>query len=70
LNNELVLENHVVFGTVNANRTHYEAAEAALAAADAEWLDALMTRRVPLADWAQAYVPAPDIDVKTVLLVS
>ena len=31
-NRDMVLENHVVFGTVNANRRHYEAAAAALGA--------------------------------------
>ena len=30
----MVLQNDVVFGSVNANRTHYEAGAAALAAAD------------------------------------
>ena len=34
LNRDIVLENDVVFGSVNANRRHYEAAAAALAAAD------------------------------------
>ena len=48
-NRELVLENNVVFGTVNANRPHYQAAAAALTRADAGWLDRLITRRVPLA---------------------
>ena len=70
LNNELVLENNVVFGTVNANRTHYETAEAALAAADPAWLDALITRRVPLARWIEAYAPGAEHDVKTVLTFS
>lgn len=70
LNNGLVLENNVVFGTVNANRTHYEAAEAALAAADPAWLDALITRRVPLSQWADAYTSAGEDDVKTVLMFS
>ncbi len=32
LNRDLVLENDVVFGSVNANRRHYEAAAEALAA--------------------------------------
>jgi threonine dehydrogenase-like Zn-dependent dehydrogenase len=68
LNNELVLENHVVFGTVNANRTHYEAAEVALARADARWLDELITRRVALTHWPDAYVHDPQNDVKTVLM--
>jgi hypothetical protein len=33
-----VLENDVVFGTVNANRRHYDAAVDALARTDREWL--------------------------------
>jgi 2-desacetyl-2-hydroxyethyl bacteriochlorophyllide A dehydrogenase len=66
LNNELVLENNVVFGTVNANRGHYTQAAAALAAADAAWLDALITRRVPVDQWQDAYRPAGD-DIKTIL---
>lgn len=68
LNNELVLENNVVFGTVNANRRHYEAAEAALARADAAWLDALVTRHVPLARWTEAYAPPTADDVKTTIV--
>jgi glucose 1-dehydrogenase len=66
LNNELVLENNVVFGTVNANRLHYQQAAEALGKADPGWLDGLITRRVPLDRWAEAYSPAPN-DVKTVL---
>jgi threonine dehydrogenase-like Zn-dependent dehydrogenase len=66
LNNELVLENNVVFGTVNANRLHYEQAARALANADRRWLSGLITRRIPLDDWRAAYQPAWD-DVKTVL---
>lgn len=62
----LVLENDVVFGSVNANRRHYEAAADALAAADRDWLEGLITRRVPLDDWQQAYV-AQEGDIKTVL---
>jgi glucose 1-dehydrogenase len=66
LNRELVLQNDVVFGTVNANRRHYEAAVAALAAADQAWLERLVTRRVPVGDWAEAMQRRPD-DVKTVI---
>src|SRR5689334_7759654 len=51
LNRTLVLENDVVFGSVNANRRHYEQAAAALAAADPAWLDALITRRVRWDAW-------------------
>lgn len=66
LNNELVLENNVVFGTVNANRSHYTAAADVLARADPAWLDRVITRRVPLDRWADAYTPDGD-DVKTVI---
>ena len=66
LNRELVLDNTVVFGTVNANRRHYEAAEYALAQADPGWLGRLITRRVPLDRWADAFVRQPH-DVKTVI---
>ena len=66
LNNELVLENNVVFGSVNANRRHYLQAADALAQADPQWLDGLMTRRVPLDRWREAYELGLD-DVKTIL---
>lgn len=55
LNRSLVLENDVVFGSVNANRRHYEAAAAALARADKAWLSRLISRRVPLDSWEQAF---------------
>ena len=54
LNRTLVLNNDVVFGTVNANRRHYEMAAGALARADQAWLARLITRRVPLARWSEA----------------
>lgn len=63
---ELVLENDVVFGSVNANRRHYELAADALAAADRDWLSRLITRRLPLEAWQDAYRPAAD-DIKTVV---
>jgi threonine dehydrogenase-like Zn-dependent dehydrogenase len=66
LNRSLVLENDVVFGSVNANRAHYEAAAAALAAADASWLSRLVTRRVPLERWTEALV-RDEHDVKVVV---
>jgi threonine dehydrogenase-like Zn-dependent dehydrogenase len=66
LNRRLVLENDVVFGTVNANRRHYDAAVAALAAADRGWLAAVVTRRVPLSGWADAFEKT-DTDVKVAL---
>lgn len=65
-NRQIVLENDVIFGSVNANRSHYETAAAALSAADPNWLAALITRRVPLASWADALDQRPD-DVKVVV---
>ncbi len=64
---ELVLENDVVFGSVNANRRHYEQAADALRAADRDWLAGLVRRRVPLERWQDAYASQPD-DVKTLLV--
>jgi threonine dehydrogenase-like Zn-dependent dehydrogenase len=66
LNRQLVLGNDVVFGSVNANRRHYEAGADALARADRSWLAKLVTRKVPLASWKDAYTRQPG-DVKTVL---
>ena len=67
LNQSMVLENRVVFGTVNANLRHYHAAARALARADRAWLERVITRRVPLDDWREAYEKR-DGDVKTVLV--
>ncbi|HSS10955.1 MAG TPA: FAD-dependent monooxygenase, partial [Acidimicrobiales bacterium] len=66
LNRAMVLENDVVFGSVNANRRHYELGAEALAKADLGWLAKLITRRVPLDQWQDAYVRQPG-DVKAVL---
>jgi glucose 1-dehydrogenase len=66
LNRELVLENELVFGTVNANRRHYQAAAAGLAKADPAWLERLISRRVPLDRWSDALQRHPD-DVKAVI---
>ncbi|OEV05782.1 glucose 1-dehydrogenase [Streptomyces oceani] len=54
LNKEMVLENRVIFGTVNAARRHYEQAAAALLRADRPWLERLLTRRVPMGDFTDA----------------
>ena len=66
LNRTMVLENDVVFGSVNANRRHYEDAAEALARADRDWLRALISRRVPLERWQEALERRPD-DVKVVV---
>ncbi len=66
LNRTMVLENDVVFGSVNANRRHYEDAAEALAGADRDWLRSLITRRVPLERWQEA-LERRDDDVKVVV---
>jgi threonine dehydrogenase-like Zn-dependent dehydrogenase len=66
LNRSMVLQNDVVFGSVNANRRHYRAAAEALAKADKRWLTGLITRRVPLARWPEAF-ERRDNDVKTII---
>jgi len=65
-NRDMVLENGVIFGSVNANRRHYAAAVAALERADAAWLEALITRRVALRDWRSAFETDAN-DIKIVL---
>lgn len=66
VNRNMVLANAVVFGSVNANRRHYTAAVEALTAADRTWLEGLVTRRVPVESFADAFDRRPD-DVKTIL---
>ena len=68
-NRSIVLENDVIVGSVNANLRHYGAAAAALTAADTGWLERLITRRVPLADYRAAFEFQPD-DIKVVLSLS
>jgi len=69
LNRSAVLGNDVVFGTVNANRRHYEAAAAALGAASRAWLSRMITRRLPLEKFAEGFERRAD-DVKVVLEVA
>ncbi|KJK48670.1 theronine dehydrogenase [Lentzea aerocolonigenes] len=66
VNRELVLENDVVLGSVNANLRHYHQAADALAKADHQWLERLITRRVPLSRYAEAFHGGED-DVKVVI---
>jgi glucose 1-dehydrogenase len=66
INRDLVLENDVVFGSVNANRRHYETAAEALGRADRGWLERIVTRRVPLERFQEALERRAD-DVKVVI---
>lgn len=66
VNKELVLENTVMFGSVNASRQNYEQAAEALARADKAWLTRLITKRVAMGDFAKALDKGED-DVKVVV---
>jgi len=66
INTALVLDNDVVFGSVNANRTHYVMAAKALADADQSWLRSLITRRVTLDRWSEALEHRPG-DIKAII---
>lgn len=66
LNRSMVMENDVVFGSVNANRRHYDLAARALARADRAWLERMITRRLPLDQYEAALEKQPH-DVKTII---
>jgi glucose 1-dehydrogenase len=66
INRSLVLDNDTVFGSVNANRRHYEIAADALKRADRTWLGGLITRRVPIDQWTNAVERRPG-DIKVVV---
>jgi threonine dehydrogenase-like Zn-dependent dehydrogenase len=66
LGRDIVLENDVIFGSVNANLGHYELAARALASAERGWLERMITRRLPLEHFEEALDSRPD-DVKVVL---
>jgi len=65
----IVLENKCIVGSVNANKRHYEQGAQALAKADPSWLSRLISRRIPLDSYAEAFQHGPD-DVKVVLQVA
>lgn len=66
LNRTMVLQNDMVFGSVNANRRHYRDAAEALDRAERRWLTGLISRRVPLARWREAFEHR-DNDIKVVV---
>ena len=63
---ELVLQNNVVVGSVNANRRHFYRAAEALSRADREWLSRLVSRRVAPERIHEAFDRGPD-DIKVVV---
>jgi glucose 1-dehydrogenase len=66
VNRTMVLNNDTVFGSVNANRQHYQDAVDSLKRADKNWLSRLITRRVPVEQWTQSLNQQPD-DIKVVV---
>jgi threonine dehydrogenase-like Zn-dependent dehydrogenase len=63
---EIVLQNNVVVGSVNANKRHWYKAAQDLLRADRAWLARLVSRREPPRDFAKALRRSPD-DVKVVV---
>lgn len=63
---EMVLQNNVVVGSVNANKRHWYKATQVLAQADRAWLSRLITRREPPEAFMRALHRQPD-DVKVVV---
>ncbi len=72
LNLELVLGNRVVFGTVNANRRHFESGARHLNEIEACWpglLPRIITARLPIEQFAEGVLRGPN-DVKKVVEVA
>jgi threonine dehydrogenase-like Zn-dependent dehydrogenase len=62
LNLEMVLSNKVVFGSVNANRRHFESGVRHLKEIEAHWpgfLSRMITLRLPMADYARGFERSP-----------
>ncbi len=68
LTGAMIIRNLVVFGSVSANRRHFEAAAGSLARADRGWLARLITGRFPLDRWREALGRRPE-DVKSIIVM-
>jgi threonine dehydrogenase-like Zn-dependent dehydrogenase len=66
INRSMVLDNDCTFGSVNANRKHYQLAADALARASKTWLEHVITRRVPLERFKEALEHRPT-DIKVII---
>jgi len=66
LNRAMVLDNSTVFGTVNANRLHYDIAGEVLRRADKTWLEAMITRHERIEQWTRSLQRHPD-DIKVIV---
>jgi threonine dehydrogenase-like Zn-dependent dehydrogenase len=67
LNLKMVLQNELIFGSVNANRLHYELAQKYLLGAQPSWLKKLITRKIPLSEW-ESGIKKQKTDIKVVLV--
>ncbi len=63
---QVVLQNNVVVGSVNANKRHWYKATQVLARADRTWLSCLLTRREEPKDFARALERSAD-DIKVIV---
>src|SRR5579863_5438079 len=66
---QVVLQNKVIVGSVNANKRHWYKAGAALSRADRSWLARLVTRRESPESFARALERKPE-DIKVVIQFS
>ncbi len=67
---QLVLDNQLMFGSVNAARDHYQMAVADLLAAHQRWgdhLNRLITQKVPYQNFQTAFQGHPADEIKTVI---
>lgn len=61
-----VVNNCTIFGVVSANKRHYNSAADDLAKANLNWLESMITRRLPFKDALEALRPQPT-GVKTII---
>ena len=66
LNRNMVLQNSVLFGSVNPNRHTTYWPSKLLSKPDPGWLAGLISRQVPLDQWGEAHTRRPD-DIKTIV---
>ncbi|SDS72022.1 glucose 1-dehydrogenase [Actinopolymorpha singaporensis] len=66
VNKAMVMENTVVFGSVNAARRNFEQAAHALAKADLRWLRRMITKTVPMSGFVEGLHKKGD-DIKVVV---
>ena len=72
INLQMVLGNRLTFGSVNANRRHFEMGAQHFEQAERQWpgiFQRLITRRVPFADFRSALDRRPE-DIKTLLTIA